>query len=121
MTRFWGDNEEARDLAKKTIEKHLQSITSNQDEINIKDLVKLLWNDYHLFEHYLRLILRLEELENEAKIIIDSEKNLKPAKMTVLEPSGIKEINVWDFYHKKEQAETNKRVIEQYNKLHYHN
>ena len=112
MTRFWGDNDEAKDLAKKTIENHLRTITHTQREINIKELVKILWNDYHLFDHYLRLILRLEELEDEAKIIIDPEKNLKPAKMTILSVNGLKEIDVWEFYQKKEQVDLNKRVIE---------
>lgn len=119
MTRFWGDNEEARNLAKKTIEIHLQSITSIKGQVNICDLIKLLWNDYHLFEHYLRLVLRLQELETEAKISIDSEKNLKPVKMTILDNTGLKEINVWDFYNKKEQTDMNKKVIERYKKINY--
>ena len=117
MTRFWGDNEEARAIAKKTIETHLQTITSQQEHVNIQDLFKLLWNDYHLFDHYLRLVLRLEELESEAKITIDPQKNLKPVKMTVLETSGLKEIEVWDFYKKKEQVDFNKKVIERYKKI----
>ena len=117
MTRFWGDNEEARKLAKQTIEKHLKTLTETQEHINIQELFKLLWNDYHLFDHYLRLVLRLEELEEEAKISIDSNKNLKPLKMTVLETSGIKEIKVWDFYKKKEQVDLNKKVIERYEKM----
>ncbi|MCE7742998.1 MAG: hypothetical protein GOP50_11145 [Candidatus Heimdallarchaeota archaeon] len=119
MTRFWGDNEEARTSAKRTIETHLQTITEKQDHINIQDLFKLLWNDYHLFEHYLRLVLRLEELESEAKITIDSMKNLKPVKMTVLESNGLKEIKVWDFYNKKEKVDINKRIIERYKKINY--
>ncbi len=119
MTRFWGDNEEARLLAKKTIENHLQKITENQGQVNVKDLFKLLWNDYHLFDHYLRLVLRLEELENEAKISIDSEKNLKPVKMTVLETEGLKEIKVWDFYNKKDQVDRNKQIIERYKKINF--
>ena len=119
MTRFWGDNEEARNLAKKTIETHLQTITEDKENINIQDLFKLLWNDFHLFDHYLRLVLRLEELESEAKISIDSKKNLKPIKMTVLEANGLKEIKVWDFYKKKEQAEECKKVMERYKKINY--
>ncbi len=119
MTRFWGDNEETRSLAKKTIETHLQTITEKQDHINIKELFKLLWNDYHLFDHYLRLVLRLEELEGEAKISIDSKKNLKPMKMTVLETGGLKEIKVWDFYNQKEKVDFNKKVVERYKKTNY--
>jgi len=119
MTRFWGDNEEAQALAKKTIETHLQSITNKQERINIQDLMKLLWNDFHLFDHYLRLVLRLEELENEGKISIDSNKNLKPLKMTVLEATGLKEIEVWDFYKKKEQVEETKKVMDRYRKINH--
>ena len=119
MTRFWGDNEEAQSLAKKTIETHLQTITSKQGQINIQDLIKLLWNDFHLFDHYLRLVLRLEELENGGKIIIDSERNLKPIKMTVLDATGLKEVEVWDFYKKQEQIDETKKVMERYKKINY--
>ncbi len=119
MASFWGFSRESKDIAKQTIEKHLQHITTKKGQITVEELIKLLWNDYHLFEHYLKLNLRLEELEDEAKIIIDSEKNLRPTKMTVIESGEIREIDVWDFYQKKEQAETNKKIIERYKNINY--
>ena len=119
MSHFWGYSRESKDIAKKTIEKHLKQITTEEGQITVDRLINLLWNDYHLFEHYLKLNIRLEELEEEAKIIIDEEKNLRPAKMTILEAGKLKEVNVWDFYHKKEQAETNKKIIERYKKINY--
>jgi hypothetical protein len=119
MSSFWGYTKESKDAAKKTIEQHLHSITTKKGQITVEELIKLLWNDYHLFEHYLKINIRLEELEDEAKIVIDSEKNLRPAKMTILEAGQIKEINVWDFYHKKEQADVNKKIIERYKNINY--
>ena len=41
MSSFWGYSRESKDIAKKTIEKHLHHITTEEGQISIEELIKL--------------------------------------------------------------------------------
>ena len=116
---LWGDTSETRVLAKRNLEKNLERLLKERGEININELYKELWHAHHLLSHFLQIYLLVKELEEEGKIIIDENNNIKRAKISYLDYNEIKEINVWDIHNQREETEKKKKIIEKYAIINY--
>ena len=116
---LWGDTSETRILAKKNLEKNLERILEEQEVININELYKELWHAHHLLSHFLQIYLLVKELEEEGKIIIDENNNIKRAKISYLDYDEIKEIHVWDIHNQREETEKKKKIMEKYAIINY--
>jgi hypothetical protein len=116
---LWGDTSETRLLAKKNLEKNLEKILKEKEEVNINELYKELWHEHHLLSHFLQIYLLVKELEEEGKIIIDEDNNIRRTKICYLDYDEIKEIHVWDIHHQREETEKKKKIMEKYAIINY--
>lgn len=97
---LWGVTEEYREFAREAAEDHLKTILEKTDCIAYRDLLEQMWHDTNN-EQFLRLKQLLEDLEQEAKLILRDELLIK-TKMTVLNSrhtskSALEQISVFEF------------------------
>jgi hypothetical protein len=116
---LWGDTNETRILAKKNLEKNLERILMERDEVNINEIYKELWHVHHLLSHFLQIYLLVKELENEGKIIIDENNNIKRTKISYFNLDEITEIHVWDIHHQREETKKKKEIMKKYQIINY--
>ena len=119
ITKFWGDTKETAELAKKNLERQLERILLERGSVNFTNLYEEFWHGHHLLNHYLQIFLKIKELEEEGKVIIDNEKNISLAKVSFLDEYGLKEVTIWDLEHKKEDIKEKKEIIERYQRINY--
>ena len=100
MSNVWSSEEEFSEIEKRTIEEHIEQILREKNEISLADIFKELWNGYHLMNHYMRIQLMVEKLDEECKLNISSDNQISITNMTILNEKGLKEISVWDYYKK---------------------
>lgn len=98
---LWGVTEEYREFAREAAEDHLKTILENTDCIAYQDLLEQMWHDTNS-EQFLRLKQLLEDLEQEAKLILRDDLLIK-TKMTVLtsrhksKAINLEQISVFEF------------------------
>ena len=117
--KLWGDTRETQELAKKNLERQLEKLLLERGSVNFTDLYDEFWHDHHLLNHYLQIFLKIKELEEEGKVIIDEEKNISLARVSFLDEYGLKEVTIWDLEHKKEYIEEKRKIIERYQRINY--
>jgi len=100
MSNVWSGKEELSEIEKRAIEEHIEQILKEKNEISFADIFKKLWNGYHLMNHYIRIQLMVEKLDEECKLTISSDNQISITNMTILNEKGLKEIPVWDYYKK---------------------
>ena len=83
-TKLWGDTREIAEMNKKNLERQLERLLLERGSVNFDDLYEEFWHEHHLLSHYLQIFLKVKELEEEGKVIIDSKKNISLAKVSVL-------------------------------------
>jgi len=117
--KIWGDTKETQELAKKNLERQLEKILLERGSVNYAELYDEFWHGYHLLNHYLQIFLKIKELEEEGKVVIDEDKNISLAKVSFFDESGLKEVTIWDLEHKKEDIAEKKEIIERYLRISY--
>ncbi len=118
-TKLWGDTREIAEMNKKNLERQLERLLLERGSVNFDDLYEEFWHEHHLLSHYLQIFLKVKELEEEGKVIIDSKKNISLAKVSFLDGSVLKEVTIWDLEHKKEDIREKKEIIERYQRINY--
>lgn len=100
MSNVWSGREELSEIEKRAIEEHIEQILKEKNEISFADIFKELWHGYYLMNHYMRIQLIVEKLDEECKLNISSDNQISITNMTILNEKGLKEIPVWDYYKK---------------------
>jgi len=118
-TKLWGDTREIAEMNKKNLERQLERLLLERGSVNFDDLYEEFWHEHHLLSHYLQIFLKVKELEEEGKVIIDSKKNISLAKVSFLDGSVLKEVTIWDLEHKKEDIREKKEIIERNQRINY--
>ena len=117
VPHLWGDTEELRELTKRVLEEKIEALLKERGEVSMNDLFKEFWHSYHQFSQYLQINLILEKLVEEAKIVMDEDKNISIAKISFLDWGELKEVTVWDLEHKKADIEEKKEIIRRYTEI----
>ncbi len=117
--KLWGDTREIAEMNKKNLERQLENLLLERGSVNFDDLYEEFWHEHHLLSHYLQIFLKVKELEEEGKVIIDDKKNISLARVSFLDRSGLREVTTWDLEHKKEDIEEKKKIIERYQRINY--
>ena len=118
-TKHWGDTREIAEMNKRNLERQLERLLLERGSVNFDDLYEEFWHEHHLLSHYLQIFLKVKELEEEGKVIIDSKKNISLAKVSFLDDKVLKEVTIWELEHKKEDIKEKKEIIERYQRINY--
>ena len=118
-TKLWGDTREIAEMNKRNLERQLERLLLERGSVNFDDLYEEFWHEHHLLSHYLQIFLKVKELEEEGKVIIDSKKNISLAKVSFLDDKVLKEVTIWELEHKKEDIKEKKEIIERYQRINY--
>ena len=119
MPHLWGDTEELRELTKRVLEEKIEELLKEKGEVSMNDLFKEFWHSYHQFTQFLQIRLTVDKLIEEAKIIMDENKNISIAKISFLDWKEIEEVSIWDLEHKKADIEEKQEVIRRYETIDY--
>ncbi|MCG3216508.1 MAG: hypothetical protein KAS63_07285 [Candidatus Heimdallarchaeota archaeon] len=119
MTKLWGDTTELSDFTKKNLEAHLERILKDKGRISFRELIKEIWQPYHLLTHFIRIKVLISQLEGEGKIIVDKEENISIARLSYLDTNGFQEVSIWDLEHRKKEVEKKKEIIRRYQNINY--
>jgi hypothetical protein len=117
--KLWGDTREIAEMNKKNLERQLERLLLERGSVNFDDLYEEFWHEHHLLSHYLQIFLKIKELEEEGKVIVDENKNISMAKVAFLDANGLREVTIWDLEHKKEDIDEKKKIIERYQRINY--
>ena len=117
--KLWGDTREIAEMNKKNLERQLERLLIERGSVNFDELYEEFWHEHHLLSHYLQIFLKIKELEEEGKVIVDGKKNISLARVSFLDGNGLKEVTIWDLEHKKEDIDEKKKIIERYQRINY--
>ncbi|MHA1667506.1 MAG: hypothetical protein ACTSUR_02515 [Candidatus Heimdallarchaeaceae archaeon] len=119
MVKLWEGTEELENLTKETIERRIEKILLEADNLTIKELYSELWHEHFLLNQYFQILLTLRKLEEEGKIIIGESNTIFLARISILEHNEVRLATVWELEHKEEEIKKRKKIVERYQTINY--